>query len=146
MGRARVIMLRLNQSIAPKFDALEGQFRLPAGTLVRLIINAMLEKPLSEQVAIVEAQLRAPASTSLPDPKAAPVPVARPGHVSEGMRHSQAQGLHNATIGITTTDPLIRRRGKTPTEYSLDGGIGRLFIPSEFRGSRPNVAQFPEIP
>ena len=55
------INIRIPAHLAAKFEALAKRFGgLPPGTVMRLLVSDILERPLDEAVQIVERQIRQP--------------------------------------------------------------------------------------
>jgi len=63
LASTRVVMVRMNKDLAAKFEGLRQEFLgLPPSTIVRMIVTATLALPLSDQIKIVESQVRHPGS------------------------------------------------------------------------------------
>jgi len=67
VASSRIITVRMDRELSEQFQTLRSQFLgLPPSTIVRMMVTATLALPLSEQIKIIESQVRHPGRRSKP--------------------------------------------------------------------------------
>ena len=67
----KTINIRIPPHLMPRFEALINRFGgLPPSTLVKFLISDLLERPLDEQIQIVNSQIQKPAQKTKSQPRA----------------------------------------------------------------------------